>query len=119
MREVEVPILAECTHKSDIDGKEICAGYLSGGHDTCQGDSGGPLLCREPNNLSKWYVAGIVSHGEGCARPMEPGVYTRVALYMDWIFKATGELKYVKIMIYIYIYIYYICFNIKLCVLFV
>ncbi|XP_060875249.1 serine protease nudel isoform X2 [Metopolophium dirhodum] len=89
MREVEVPILAECTHKSDIDGKEICAGYLSGGHDTCQGDSGGPLLCREPNNLNKWYVAGIVSHGEGCARPMEPGVYTRVALYMDWIFKAT------------------------------
>ncbi|KAL4107717.1 hypothetical protein QTP88_018013 [Uroleucon formosanum] len=91
MREVEVPILAECTHKSDIDGKEICAGYLSGGHDTCQGDSGGPLLCREPNNLNKWYVAGIVSHGEGCARPMEPGVYTRVALYMDWIFKATEE----------------------------
>ncbi|XP_022174294.1 serine protease nudel isoform X2 [Myzus persicae] len=89
MREVEVPILAECTHKSDIEGKEICAGYLNGGHDTCQGDSGGPLLCREPNNLNKWYVAGIVSHGEGCARPMEPGVYTRVALYMDWIFKAT------------------------------
>lgn len=93
MREVEVPILTECTHKSDIDGKEICAGYLSGGHDTCQGDSGGPLLCREPNNLNKWYVAGIVSHGEGCARPMEPGVYTRVALYMDWIIKATGKLK--------------------------
>uniref|UniRef100_A0A2H8TQQ6 Serine protease nudel n=1 Tax=Melanaphis sacchari TaxID=742174 RepID=A0A2H8TQQ6_9HEMI len=91
MREVEVPILAECTHKSDIEGKEICAGYLSGGHDTCQGDSGGPLLCREPNNLNKWYVAGIVSHGEGCARPMEPGVYTRVALYMDWIIKATEE----------------------------
>jgi secreted trypsin-like serine protease len=90
MREVEVPILPECTHKSDIDGKEICAGYLSGGHDTCQGDSGGPLLCREPNNLNKWYVAGIVSHGEGCARPMEPGVYTRVALFMDWIIKVTG-----------------------------
>lgn len=90
MREVEVPILAECTHKADIEGKEICAGYLSGGHDTCQGDSGGPLLCRVPSNLNKWYVAGIVSHGEGCARPMEPGVYTRVALFMDWIIKVTG-----------------------------
>lgn len=90
MREVEVPILAECTHKTDIDGREICAGYLSGGHDTCQGDSGGPLLCREPNDPNKWYVAGIVSHGEGCARPMEPGVYTRVALFMDWINKVTG-----------------------------
>lgn len=93
MREVEVPILAECTHKTDIEGREICAGYLSGGHDTCQGDSGGPLLCREPSNLDRWYVAGIVSHGEGCARPMEPGVYTRVALFMDWIVKVTGTEK--------------------------
>jgi len=93
MREVEVPIFPECTHKTDIDGKEICAGYLSGGHDTCQGDSGGPLLCREPSNLNKWYVAGIVSHGEGCARPMEPGVYTRVALFMNWIIQVTGMIE--------------------------
>lgn len=26
-----------------------------------------------------------MSHGEGCARRDEPGVYTRVALYIDWI----------------------------------
>ncbi|XP_050544964.1 serine protease nudel-like [Daktulosphaira vitifoliae] len=91
MREVEVPILSECNHKEDREGQEICAGYLAGGHDTCQGDSGGPLLCKEPNNLNKWYVGGIVSHGEGCARPMEPGVYTRVALFMEWIFEATDE----------------------------
>lgn len=92
MREVDVPILSECKHKEDREGEEICAGFLNGGHDTCQGDSGGPLLCREPNNINKWYVAGVVSHGEGCARPQEPGVYTRVALFMDWILQVTGAI---------------------------
>ena len=30
-------------------------------------------------------MAGIVSHGEGCARPGEPGAYTRISLFLDWI----------------------------------
>lgn len=33
----------------------------------------------------EWYLAGIISHGDGCARANEPGVYTRVSLYLDWI----------------------------------
>ncbi|KAL0275641.1 UNVERIFIED_CONTAM: hypothetical protein PYX00_003439 [Menopon gallinae] len=83
MREVEVPILSKCRHIEDLAGDEICAGVAEGGKDTCQGDSGGPLLCKDAN--SAWYAAGIVSHGEGCARPGEPGAYTRVSLFMDWI----------------------------------
>ncbi|XP_050343182.1 serine protease nudel [Nymphalis io] len=85
MREVEVPIWEKCKHQDDQDGNEICAGLVEGGRDTCQGDSGGPLLCRNPMNTQQWYVAGIVSHGDGCARKGEPGVYTRVSLFVSWI----------------------------------
>ncbi|CAG9768789.1 unnamed protein product [Ceutorhynchus assimilis] len=93
MREVEVPILHHCKHKEDSDTEEICAGLTEGGRDACQGDSGGPLMCRNPNNPNQWYLAGIVSHGEGCARPNEPGVYTRVSKYMGWMAENTREDK--------------------------
>ncbi|RVE44830.1 hypothetical protein evm_010543 [Chilo suppressalis] len=85
MREVELPIWETCKHSEDRQGKEICAGLMEGGKDACQGDSGGPLLCRNPLNPQQWYVAGIVSHGDGCARKGEPGVYTRVSLFVKWI----------------------------------
>ncbi|XP_069675229.1 serine protease nudel-like [Periplaneta americana] len=88
MQEVEVPILPKCKHAADNKGFEICAGVPEGGRDACQGDSGGPLLCRHKGH--QWYVAGIVSHGEGCARPNEPGVYTRVMLFLDWIKEKVG-----------------------------
>ncbi|XP_072940091.1 serine protease ndl [Epargyreus clarus] len=85
MREVNVPIWEHCKHREDLAGKEICAGFVEGGRDACQGDSGGPLLCRNPKNSQQWYIAGIVSHGDGCARKNEPGVYTRVSIFVKWI----------------------------------
>jgi secreted trypsin-like serine protease len=66
LREVEIPILPHCKHTEDTEGDEICAGLLEGGRDACQGDSGGPLMCQNIKNRNQWYLAGIVSHGEGC-----------------------------------------------------
>ncbi|MEC4020274.1 S1 family peptidase [Streptomyces sp. H27-D2] len=61
-------------------GEEICAGFMDeGGTDTCQGDSGGPMFRKDSYN--KWIQVGIVSWGDGCARPGKPGVYTEVSTF--------------------------------------
>ncbi|XP_053955273.1 serine protease nudel isoform X2 [Anastrepha ludens] len=85
LREVMVPIRKQCTELEDKYSENVCAGDVDGGRDACQGDSGGPLFCRSVNNTEEWYLAGVVSHGNGCARPGEVGAYSRVALYLDWI----------------------------------
>jgi secreted trypsin-like serine protease len=61
---------------------EICAGYTQGGVDTCQGDSGGPMV-KLVNGV--WREVGIVSYGNGCARPNYPGVYGEVQAFSNAI----------------------------------
>lgn len=51
------------------------------------GYSGAPIFCRSVADPNEFYLQGIVSHGEGCAGYNERGVYTRIALYIEWIDK--------------------------------
>ncbi|XP_060049765.1 acetylcholine receptor subunit delta isoform X4 [Erinaceus europaeus] len=90
LREARVPLLSAHTCQRALGAglhasTMLCAGYLAGGIDSCQGDSGGPLTCSEPGPSPREVLYGVTSWGDGCGEPGKPGVYTRVAVFKDWL----------------------------------
>ena len=81
-----------------ISENMICA--AGPGQDSCKGDSGGPLAVLGQDD--SYRQIGVVSWGQGCARPGYPGVYTRLTSLLAWIrerithtdYKGQGEYSY-------------------------
>uniref|UniRef100_A0A8C5QTR2 Peptidase S1 domain-containing protein n=1 Tax=Leptobrachium leishanense TaxID=445787 RepID=A0A8C5QTR2_9ANUR len=83
LQEVSVPVISreKCNRRDYYDNEittaMMCAGEKS--KDSCEGDSGGPLVC---NGVAEGIVAG---GSRKCGNMKRPGIYTRFAVYKDWI----------------------------------
>ncbi|MFC7617515.1 trypsin-like serine protease [Actinokineospora soli] len=96
LRKARVPFVSDsvCSGSASyprlVAAEMLCAGYPEGGIDTCQGDSGGPMVRRD--SAGGWVQVGIVSWGDGCARPNKYGIYTQVSYYSAAIKAAADQL---------------------------
>lgn len=85
LRRLDAPI---STRK--YDDWNLAFGGPTGGtlQGSCSGDSGGPLAVRDATGAG-WLLAGVVHGGVGeCGE--NPGIYTRVTCFHDWILRNTG-----------------------------
>ncbi|CAK1554494.1 unnamed protein product [Leptosia nina] len=64
---------------------QLCYGDRVSNKDSCEGDSGGPLQVNQPNVRCMYWIIGITSWGKWCGVAGEPGIYTRVSHYLQWI----------------------------------
>lgn len=91
LQKLEVPYVdrIQCKQSSrdHVTRFMFCAGFQSEAKDSCQGDSGGP---HATNYEGTWFLTGIVSWGEECAKDGKYGIYTRVSRYYPWISQKTG-----------------------------
>uniref|UniRef100_A0A1A9W2F1 Peptidase S1 domain-containing protein n=1 Tax=Glossina brevipalpis TaxID=37001 RepID=A0A1A9W2F1_9MUSC len=93
LQEVAVPVINNTIcesmyraagHIEHIPHIFICAGWKKGGYDSCEGDSGGPMVLQRESD-KRFQLGGVISWGIGCAEANQPGVYTRISEFRDWI----------------------------------
>ena len=82
------PKSAGCAAPAGYTDKMICAVGIKAGDDSCNGDSGGPMTHAQGKIR---VLVGLVSWGLGCAQKGNPGVYTAVLAYRDWIVRAKAQ----------------------------
>ncbi|XP_072515096.1 coagulation factor IXb isoform X2 [Salminus brasiliensis] len=89
LQKVELPYVdrTECKGSDKISRFMFCAGYNTIRKDSCQGDSGGP---HATSSQGTWFLTGVISWGDECAKEGKYGIYTRVSRYMNWITNTTG-----------------------------
>lgn len=94
LHKAELPIVEHGTCKSayaKLNGQQVLQQHLCAGSSkvgVCKGDSGGPLVVQD--GTGGWQLAGIASFGDSCeGKPYS--VFTRVAMYRDWIHSTTGS----------------------------
>ncbi|MCK5903332.1 MAG: serine protease [Cocleimonas sp.] len=98
LHELAVPVVsqAQCRFfmgNNNITNNMLCAGTGNGGQDSCQGDSGSPLMAIQNREIR---LLGVVSWGEGCAKPNTYGVYTRLSQFNTWITSYTTAKPNIK-----------------------
>ncbi|XP_013099145.2 trypsin eta [Stomoxys calcitrans] len=90
---ITVPIISHetCAYRHEnVSESVICGGHeLPPGEEeeSCQGDAGGSLVCNGK-------LAGVVFRGDGMGRPNNPGIFTNVSYFYDWIVKTNGTFDY-------------------------
>ncbi|KAM9846433.1 coagulation factor IX-like [Aulostomus maculatus] len=91
LQKLEVPYVERTVCKQSSRDRVtrfmFCAGFENEQKDSCQGDSGGPHATKYKDT---WFLTGIVSWGEECAKEGRYGIYTRVSRYYPWISSTTG-----------------------------
>ena len=66
----------------------LCAGDAQKRSGTCYGDDGGALIREAKKGVDKqwvWVATGVNNWGKGCAQKDNPGYYTKVYPFIDWI----------------------------------
>ncbi|KAG5669666.1 hypothetical protein PVAND_017549 [Polypedilum vanderplanki] len=92
MKFVSMPIIEndDCNvaYNGSVNERKICTD-TTGGRSTCFGDFGAPLIVERNNEKILIGIANLKYMG-GCTVG-QPGVFTRVTSYLDWIDDITNE----------------------------